>query len=128
MALEEIILAFLVVIVAILLVLYFKQRKELELLGSAHKELGSSYKSKVVIHGKNWEVFAPFMKDFENVASKENFRFLGNPIDGIAFDDDEIKFIEFKTGKSSLSPKQKHIKSQVQSKKVKWIELHFGDA
>lgn len=126
--LEEIILAVLVIAVVILLVLYFKQRQELELLGQAHQELGSSFKSKVVIHGKNWEVFAPFMKQFEEHAKKENFRFLGNPIDGIAFDDDEIKFIEFKTGKSQLSPKQKRIKSQVESKKVKWIELHFGDA
>ena len=40
----------------------------------------------------------------------KKFRFLGEPIDGIQFEDDEIIFIEFKTRKGELSGKQKMIK------------------
>ena len=51
--------------------------------------------------------------------------FLGMPIDGICFDDDQIKFIEFKTGNSHLSKKQQQIKKQIEQKQVQWIELRF---
>ncbi|MDO8628819.1 MAG: Holliday junction resolvase-like protein [Nanoarchaeota archaeon] len=80
-------------------------------------------KSLVVKHGKNWEQFTPFMKDFPG--NKENFRFLGTPIDGIIFDDEEIKFIEIKTGTSRLSDKQERIKNLIEKKKVSWKELRY---
>ena len=47
------------------------------------------------------------------------------PIDGISFDDDGIKFIEIKTGKSQLNQKQKQVKDHVQKKNVEWIELRL---
>lgn len=78
-----------------------------------------------VKHGKSWEQFVPFMPEFEKIASKDNFMFLGNPIDGIAFDEDAIKFIEFKTGTSRLSPKQQRIKKQIEEKNVEWHELRY---
>ncbi|MBS3142360.1 endonuclease [Candidatus Woesearchaeota archaeon] len=78
-----------------------------------------------VRHGKSWEQFVPFMPEFEKIASKDNFMFLGNPIDGIAFDEDAIKFIEFKTGTSRLSPKQQRIKKQIEEKNVEWHELRY---
>lgn len=87
------------------------------------KQKEFDYKSTVVKHGKNWENFVPFMQDFKQIANKDNFVFLGNPIDGIAFDEDYIKFIEIKTGSSQLNKKQKQIKDQIQNKKIKWFEL-----
>jgi len=80
-------------------------------------------KSLVVKHGKHWEQFTPFMNNFPG--NKENFRFLGTPIDGVIFDDDEIKFVEIKTGTSRLSEKQQHIKNLVERKKVSWKELRY---
>ena len=67
----------------------------------------------------------PFMDDFTKVAQRENFVFIGMPIDGVAFDDDGIKFIEIKTGKSQLNHKQKQVKQHVQNKKNSWIQLRF---
>ncbi len=86
-------------------------------------ELRFSIRSQSIKHGKNWENFVPFMDEFKKYAEKDNFVFIGHPIDGIAFDDDAIKFIEIKTGKSSLSPKQRKIKEMVKEKKVRWVEL-----
>jgi len=55
--------------------------------------------------------------------SKENFRFIGSPIDGIQFGDDQILFVEFKTDKSKLNAKQNKIKKLVKEGKVKWFEF-----
>jgi len=89
------------------------------------QETRFTYQSTAVKHGQHWEQFVPFMDDFTKVAQRENFVFIGMPIDGISFDDDGIKFIEVKTGKSQLNQKQRHVKQQVQQKNVQWIELRF---
>ncbi len=51
--------------------------------------------------GKIGENLAPFVKDWPWDPNK--FRFLGNPIDGVQFNKDEIEFVEIKTGKARLS-------------------------
>ncbi|MDO8556242.1 MAG: Holliday junction resolvase-like protein [Nanoarchaeota archaeon] len=96
--------------------LYTRQRQYLE-------QLHSDYRSMYVKHGKNWEHFAPFMNDFPG--NKENFRFLGTPIDGVIFDDNQITFVEIKTGTSRLSEKQEKVKKLVEEKKVRWKELRY---
>ena len=111
----------LLVIAMLLLVVYLAIR--ITSLNARLKEYGFNYRSMYVKHGKNWENFAPFMKSFPG--NKENFRFIGNPVDGVIFDDDEIKFVEIKTGKSNLNEKQKKIKLLVDNKKVKFYELRF---
>ena len=83
-------------------------------------ELAFSKASQSVKYGKLTEQFIPFTKDFPFDAN--NFRFIGTPIDGIAFTDDEIVFCEFKTASSNLSSKQKNLKRLVEEKKVKWFE------
>jgi predicted Holliday junction resolvase-like endonuclease len=55
--------------------------------------------------------------------SKENFRFIGSPIDGVQFEDDQILFVELKTDKSTLNAKQNKIKKLVKEGKVKWFEF-----
>ena len=47
-----------------------------------------------------------------------NFRFLGSPIDGVQFEDDEVILVEFKTGGSKLSPRQRKIQELVESGRV----------
>ncbi len=90
-----------------------------------NEQLLHDYKGMAVKHGQSWEQFLPFTKEFESIAHKENFTFIGMPIDGIAFEDDAIKFIEVKTGKSQLSNKQKQVKELIQKKQVEWHELRF---
>lgn len=114
---------YLIILVLIFFLVFFIRKinflqRQLEALKFDHRSLR-------VKHGKNWENFVPFMKDFEDVADKGNFTFIGMPIDGISFDDDAIKFVEIKTGKSQLNKKQKQVRDHVKNKRVKWIELRF---
>ena len=67
----------------------------------------------------------------DTVNSVKELNFLGNPIDFIGFkgidtdEDVEIKFIEVKTGKSSLSSKQRRIRDAIKAKKVDWVEVRM---
>ncbi|MBI4154488.1 hypothetical protein HY498_00165 [Candidatus Woesearchaeota archaeon] len=112
----EILFITLVVLLILFIYLYKKTKEKLN-------NLEFNYKSMYVKHGKNWENFVPFMSNYPG--DKENSVFIGNPIDFISFDDDFIKFIEVKTGKSQLSEKQRKIKELVENKKVKWYEIRF---
>ena len=109
--------------VALFLALVFLIRKLFSLKGRL-EELKFEKSSQSVRYGKMTEQFIPFAADFP--LNPECFRFLGSPIDGIAFADDGIVFCEFKTGKSMLSEKQRRIKQQVNDKKVKWLEFRVG--
>ncbi len=72
-------------------------------------------------YGKITEQFAPFMKNYPYPT--QNFRFIGSPIDGIQFNDNEIIFIEFKTNKSKLTNTQNKIKILVNEGKIRWFEF-----
>lgn len=97
----------------ILFLLYWKTRQKFLNVLYDKKSISTRY-------GKMTEQFLPFLKDFPY--NPENFRFLGNPIDGVQFEDDKIIFIEFKTGKSKLSSKQEKIKELILKKKVSFEE------
>ncbi|MCK4555214.1 MAG: endonuclease [Candidatus Aenigmarchaeota archaeon] len=75
-------------------------------------------------YGKIFEQIVPFSKRFS--FEPKNFRFIGDPIDGLAFTDNEVVFCEIKLNKSTLSKRQKRIKELVQKKKVRWQEIR-GD-
>lgn len=122
MSLLYIVIALLVLLV-IIFYLYLMVKKELNILKSIHSKLEFDYKSMYVKHGKHFESFVPFMDEYPG--EKESTVFIGNPIDFISFDDDSVKFIEVKTGKSKLSEKQKKVKELIEEKKIKWYELRF---
>lgn len=82
-------------------------------------------KSAYVKFGKLFEHFAPFTKIFP--ADMEKFIFLGQPIDGIAFEDNKIVFIEIKTGNARLSQKQEQIKKLVEENKVEFKEVRYNE-
>ena len=124
MMIEIIFGAVLGVVLMILFYLLFFHRK-IVALHEKINELQFDLRSKSVLHGKHWEQFVPFMPNFEKIAKKENFIFIGMPIDGISFDEDAVKFIEIKTGSAQLSKKQRHIKELINEKKVEWHELKF---
>ncbi len=107
------------------ILLYFYERKRRQEMEERCEEVLSQHRSTLVKHGQKWEHFVPFMAQFEEIGNKENFVFVGSPIDGVCFDEDFIKFIEVKTGTSQLSEKQKKIRDLVEKKKVKWYELRF---
>lgn len=57
----------------------------------------------------------------------QDFRFLGSPVDGVQFEEDRIVFVEFKTNKSRLSERQKHIRRLIEEGEVYWEEFRFTD-
>jgi predicted Holliday junction resolvase-like endonuclease len=72
------------------------------------------------------EQFAPFTKKFDQLGwDPQEFKFLGRPVDGVQFQDDEILIVEFKTGSSQLTPRQKHIRQLVTEGKVSFKEVRF---
>jgi len=107
-----ILIEFLVII--ILIVKIIDLRKSL-------KKINFSKSSLSVKYGKTMEELAPFMKNYPY--NPENFKFIGSPIDGIQFDEDKIIFVEFKTGSSKLSKKQKKIKKMIEDKKLFFKEI-----
>ena len=79
-----------------------------------------------VVGGLISEQFAPFTKTFEKLGwDPQEFKFLGRPVDGVQFQEDEIIIVEFKTGNSQMSGKQKHIKELVEQRKVRFEEIRF---
>ena len=87
------------------------------------KKVFSQKKSSEVRLGGIAETLAPFLDQFE--FDPENCTFLGKPIDYISFGEDEITFIEVKSGKSQLNQKQRFIRDQVKAKKVSWKEIRI---
>jgi len=87
------------------------------------KKLTHQKKSSEVRLGHIAETLAPFLDQFD--FEPEQCSFLGKPIDYVSFGDDEITFIEVKSGKSQLNSKQRHIRDQVKDKLVKWKEIRI---
>ncbi|MEM4326631.1 MAG: Holliday junction resolvase-like protein [Candidatus Diapherotrites archaeon] len=113
------IILFVILILFFLLVVFLL--KKIWVLEKLLNELEFAKSSQAVKHGKSIEQLFPFTKQFPFEPS--SFRFIGSPIDGIVFADSEIIFVEFKTGKSKLTDRQAKIKSLVEDKKVKWLEI-----
>ena len=113
-----VLLIFLILVIYSLLLL---KNREIKALEEIHKELIFSHRSQKVKHGKSFEQLFPYMENYPYYAG--NFRFIGSPIDGLSFEDEKVVFVEFKTGKSVLSPKQKKIKKLIEEKKVVWKEI-----
>lgn len=90
----------------------------------AKKEL-SDRKSSEIRLGKIGENMAPFFRDWPY--DPNQFRFLGNPVDGIQFGNDEVVFVEIKTGKARLTASQKTVKQLVQEGKVKFATFRVGE-
>ncbi len=114
---------FIAIIVLLIIIIFFlflnfqKTKKELSDL----KFLKSSQSVK---YGKITEQWMPFLESFPY--DPGNFRFLGSPIDGVAFNEDKIIFLEFKFSGSQLNKKQKKVKELVKDKKVEWKEIRIN--
>ena len=87
------------------------------------KKVLSQKKSSEVRIGNIAEKLAPFLDDFE--FDPEKCIFLGQPIDYISFGEDEITFIEVKSGKSQLNSRQRQIRDLVKAKHISWKEFRI---
>ena len=88
-------------------------------------------KSRAVLSGHFSEQLAPFLPDFP--FNPNEVRFIGKPVDFIAFKGmdekniEEVSFIEVKSGKSKLNNVEKSLKDAIQKKKVKWEEYRVPE-
>lgn len=87
------------------------------------KKVLSQKKSSEVRLGQIAETLAPFLDQFD--FEPENCNFLGKPIDYISFGNEEITFIEIKSGNSQLNQKQRHIRDLVKNKLINWKEIRI---
>jgi predicted Holliday junction resolvase-like endonuclease len=85
----------------------------------------SQSKSSQVRLGGIVETLAPFMMEGYD---HKRMRFLGNPIDLIAFEEHGIYFIEIKSGDSKMSKGQKHIKKLIEAGKVYFKDFRIKGA
>ncbi len=109
------------IVLALFLLFFYKKAVSLQERLSL---LEFKKQSQSVKYGKLTEQWIPFSEQFPLPA--EQFRFIGSPIDGIAFGDDRIVFCEFKAANSKLNEKQKRIKELVEKKRVEWLELKIN--
>jgi predicted Holliday junction resolvase-like endonuclease len=108
-------------IIIILVIILFFIFKKISSLNSELEDLKFSKKSQSVKYGQLTEQWIPFSDKYPY--NPQNFRFIGKPIDGVAFEEDKIVFVEFKTNTSQLSEAQRKVKDLVEKKKVEWFEL-----
>lgn len=101
-----------------------KLSSELEEEKKNVKKVVGHRKSSEVVTGQISERLAPLLTQFKyNI---RNTVFIGMPIDYLVFEDDEIVFLEIKSGASVLSSKQKTIKKLVEDKKVRWEVIRIS--
>ena len=116
---------FIVFCVFVVVVCYFCVNKIYESQAACIKQLNdqntkllSQKKSSEVRLGQIGEHFAPLLKDFPY--DSKNVRFLGSPIDFVIFDLDNnrIIFMEFKTGNSKETAKQRQVRDIIKAGNV----------
>lgn len=74
--------------------------------------------------GQRYENILPFMEAFPY--KDDEIRGMYNPIDLIVFRDDEVVFVEVKTGVAQLSDKQRKIRDNIKAGRVRF-EVHRMD-
>lgn len=112
---------------------YYSDIKDIKLLhDEALNKLQTTYdrelsarKSSEVRVGQISEQILPFLSAWP--FDPKNFRFSGDPIDGISYENDRVVFVEIKTGKSRLSKRQENIKKLVKEGKVEFITIRVNE-
>lgn len=87
-------------------------------------KLLSQKKSSEVRLGQISEQLVPFLDKFKY--DPKNAHFIGMPIDYVVFNNDEILFIEVKSGGSTLSKKQSEIKKLINGGKVRFETIRIN--
>ncbi len=111
-------------VIALLLLIVFLLIKELRMLKNQLCDIQTNRQRLLTKHGLIFEQLIPFSKNFPGEA--RDFRFIGNPIDGVIFAKDRVQFVEIKMNNSVLSDRQRQIRDQIMKKRVEWLEVR-GD-
>ncbi len=90
--------------------------------------VGLSHRNAVTPLQRKLDKASSQIKDYQEIMkyypfNQENFRFIGSPVDGLQFEDDQILFVLFTKEYVPLTIEQNHIKTLLQNGKVKWFEF-----
>ena len=110
-----------ITIILILIILFLSQSYYKNKISTLQKNLTKTTSDKISLstkYGQISEEFFPLEQSYPY--NSKDFKFLGNPIDGIQFNEDKIILVEFKTNKSKLSTKQRHIRNLINNKQVEF--------
>ena len=110
-----------IIIFLILIILFISQSYYKNKIYKLQENLTKTKSDKISLstkYGQISEEFFPLEQSYPY--NSKNFKFLGNPIDGIQFNEDKIILVEFKTNKSKLSTKQRHIRNLINDKQVEF--------
>jgi len=55
--------------------------------------------------------------------NRAHFRFIGDPLTGLQFEEDKVLFVLFKTKTAPYSPEQEHLKKLIKKGSVDWFEV-----
>ena len=111
----------LIIYSVLLTVIFITTINQYNKLKSKITYLDSNLRSNAVKQGLTLEQWIPISENYP--WDHRNFRFLGDPIDGIQFEDNKILLVEFKSGNSRMSKKQKTIQQLVENGKVEFVEI-----
>jgi predicted Holliday junction resolvase-like endonuclease len=89
-------------------------------------------RSQSIILGNVTQHLIPYLPEF--VYNPKDARFIGSPVDFIIFDGlndengevKEVVFVEIKTNKSSLSPRERQVRDAIKACRVRWVELRVN--
>ena len=110
-----------IIILLILFILFLSQSYYKNKISKLKENLAKTTSDKISLstkYGQISEEFFPLEQSYPY--NSKDFKFLGNPIDGIQFNEDKIILIEFKTNSSKLSTKQRHIRNLINNKQVEF--------
>ena len=110
-----------IIIFLILIILFISQSYYKNKIYKLQENLTKTTSDKISLstkYGQISEEFFPLEQSYPY--NSKDFKFLGNPIDGIQFNEDKIILVEFKTNKSKLSTKQRHIRNLINNKQVEF--------
>ena len=110
-----------IIILLILIILLLSQSYYKNKISTLQKNLTKTTSDKISLstkYGQISEEFFPLEQSYPY--NSKDFKFLGNPIDGIQFNEDKIILVEFKTNKSKLSTKQRHIRNLINNKQFEF--------
>jgi predicted Holliday junction resolvase-like endonuclease len=108
------------------IIAFIALRKFIDYEKARYRKLLSQKKSSEVVLGQISEVISPFIDSFP-AKNQKDVNFLGMPIDFIYFGEDEVVFIEVKSGKSRLSKKQRKIRDQIKDGKVSFTTYRIPE-
>jgi len=84
-------------------------------------------RSFAVTSGKVHEQLIPYLPGFDY--NPKDVRFLGSPVDLVIFDglaEGEVRriiFVEVKTGRATLTQRERSVREVIQCRRVEWVEL-----